>query len=216
MKISKNKFLQWIDLNPNNPCLPPNKLWSDWDKMVNNVFEIQRQPEFFAQCAYESNHFKRLDENLNYTTVDRIRAVFGRNPEIRNKTNAEVEMLLHNPKALAAVVYHDHPHLGNDSGGAKDLYKKGWKTWDFRGQGFIQLTGYNNWKSFKEDTKIDCFKDKKYFQKHPWAASGYYWVLHDLDYALDMKEMTKIINGGYNGLQARIDILKTVYSIMKT
>ena len=211
MKITQTQFLHWMTIYHRNPVEKDIVLWEDWDKLVKNVFGIKRQPEFFAQCAYESAYFRRLEEDMNYTTASRIKAVFGdRVGDLKS-----CETLVKNPKLLAKKVYYHHRDLGNDSEGAESLYKKGWEVWDFRGQGFIQLTGYTNWKRFKDETSIDCFKDKKYFQKHPWAASAFYWVDKELDYALDMREMTRMINGGYNGLNDRQNIMQKMLSIMR-
>ena len=207
MRISWTQFKRILSMmNVENTT----QHWTYWRKAVDTILSIQKQPEFLAQCAYESNFFSSLDENLNYKTSKRILAVFGKRipPQL-------ADGLTNNPIALAEAAYKNHPHLGNNTQQARKLYKEGWKVYDFRGQGYIQLTGFYNWRQFMADTKINCFRDKEYFMKHPWLASAYYWKKHDLDYAVDMTEMTKKINGGTYGLKHRVKILKDILLIMK-
>ena len=208
MHITKKQFNAFFD-RIGKGKIPS---WRAWDRAVNLILPVKRQPEFLAQCAYESCYFISVDENLKYTTTKRILAVFGK--RIRDKEQAK--KLLRNPEGLAEAAYRNHPHLGNNSKGAIELYKKGWKVWDFRGQGYIQITGYNNWQTFHEDTGIDCFKNKSYFMQHPWLSSAYFWKKYDIDYLPTMEDMTKKINGGINGLKERFKIYKDILKAMKT
>ena len=181
------------------------KHWHQWDLVINNIFTlgIQRQPEFFIQCAYESGYFKRVCENLNYSTADRILKVFGKK---RIGSLKKAKALVKKPEDLSVAVYGSR--LGNDSVGARRLYKQGWSVFDFRGTGYIQLTGYKNWSDFKTQTGVNCFQDREYFIKNPWEASGFYWVRHKLDYLPGVREQTRAINGGYNGLKTREKLFK--------
>ena len=87
---------------------------------------------FVAQCRVESADFTRLEENLHYSTPERIRAVFpSRVPSL-----ADAARLVRNPKALANRVYHSR--LGNGPEGSGDGYA-------FRGRGIVQLTGRANY-----------------------------------------------------------------------
>ena len=212
MILSKNQFIQWFaDNRKKFTTTKVEGIWEDWDRTL-KIIPVQRQPEFFAQCAHESGNFLYTAESLNYLSPNRIMQIFPR----KVKTYDFALTLVNAPIALANVVYRDHKHLGNNSEGAKELYKKGWLVHDFRGQGYIQLTGYNNWNAFKNDTGIDCFKEKDFFIKRPWMASSYFWFKNYLDYEYDMKSMTKKINGGYNGLDDRIKIFKQLLKIMKS
>lgn len=210
MQITKDQFLAWEGFYAKGTPEEASDLWETFDRAVNNIIPVQRQPEFLAQCAYESAYFRLKDENLRYKTPQRIMKVFK-----RVKTLKQAKRLIKNPKALAKAAYYSHPSLGNNSEGAKALYKVGWIVWDFRGQGWIQLTGYDNWESFKKDTGIDCFQNKTYFMDHPWEASAYFWKKNDLDYCPNMKSMTRKINGGYNGVANREKILRQIYQTMR-
>ena len=187
------------------------KIWDGWNRIVNDILPIEKQPEFLAQCLYESQGLRYTEENLNYTTTERIRKIFGK----RVSHLADVSVLIKNPKLLAKTVYHHHRGLDNDCPEAEALYKKGWSVWDFRGQGYLQLTGFANWREFHYDTGVNCFKDKLYFAKNPWIASAYYWNKHHLDYYADFETITRIVNGGKIGLKDRKAILFDIYERMR-
>ena len=208
MKISKLQFKKFFTFHIKKPVYSVDKLWKMWDKCVNYILPVQKQPEFFAQCCYESNFFTTVKENLNYFTAGRITKVW---PKIKRE---EAEKLTGNPSALAKAVYLHHATLNNDSAEAKKLYAKGWEVLDFAGQGFIQFTGFYNWNKFKKKTKINCFKDKEYFAKYPWLGSAYYWIEADIDYCITFEQMTKKINGGLIGIEKRKRMLSWIYEIM--
>jgi len=89
---------------------------------------------FLAHAVHESAKFKHLQENLFYTTPERILAVF----PSRVKTLEEAEALARNPKALAIQVY--SCRLGNGDVTCDD-------GWNFRGRGLFQLTGRDNYEA---------------------------------------------------------------------
>ena len=98
--------------NVDKPVYPKPKLWEMWDKTVNYILPVQKQPEFFTQCMYESNYFSRVKESMYYTTAKRIAKVF------RRIDLFEAKRLVKNPEALAKAAYFNHPHLGNNLPGA--------------------------------------------------------------------------------------------------
>jgi len=87
---------------------------------------------FLAQCRVESADFTRLEENLFYTTPERIRQVF----PSRVASMADAARLVRNPKALANCVYAGKIGNGNEASG--DGFR-------FRGRGIKQLTGRANY-----------------------------------------------------------------------
>ena len=210
MKITQNQFNKWFKIR-GVQVTDRNILWDSWNLAINEIFQegVQRQPEFFIQCAYESNYFQTVSENLRYSTPERILQVFGKRVGSLHKA----KQLAGKPELLAEAVY--GRRMGNDSAGAKRLYEKGWKVFDFRGQGYIQLTGFDNWRSFKEQTGINCFTDREYFMKNPWHGAGFYWVLHKLDYVPGVKEHTRVINGAHTGLKVREKLFAELLTIMR-
>lgn len=98
-------------------------------------FEITtraRVAAFLAQVHHESAGFTRTEENLYYTTPERIRAMW----PVRVPTLLEASKLIRNPQGLANVVYANRLGNGDASTG------EGWK---YRGRGLIQLTGRANY-----------------------------------------------------------------------
>ena len=99
---------------------------------ANGINTRARLAAFIAQASHESAGFTRLEENLFYTTPERIRAVF----PTRVPSLADAAKLARNPQALANRVYSER--LGNGDEASGD----GWR---FRGRGLFQLTGRQNY-----------------------------------------------------------------------
>lgn len=91
-----------------------------------------RVAAFLAQLHHESQAFTRTEENLYYTTPERIRAMW----PTRVPTLLDASKLCRNPQALANVVYANR--LGNGD-------KATGEGWRFRGRGLVQLTGRSNY-----------------------------------------------------------------------
>ena len=96
------------------------------------IESVPRMAAFIAQAAHESSAFTRLEENLFYTTPERIRAVFPSSiPSL-----AEAARFVRNPKALANRVYAGKNGNSNEASG--DGFR-------YRGRGLFQLTGLSNY-----------------------------------------------------------------------
>ncbi|MBD2621060.1 hypothetical protein H6G48_04900 [Microcystis flos-aquae FACHB-1344] len=96
--------------------------------------------------------------------------------------------------------YEGRRDLGNTSPGDGRKYK---------GAGVIQLTGRHNYQKF-----ADFIKDQKVMQGHsyvaqvyPFTSAGFWWKNNNMNALCDrggtVKEVTKRVNGGYNGLSDR-------------
>lgn len=99
---------------------------------LHDISTEQRRAAFLAHCILESARFTRLEENLFYTTPERIRAVW----PSRFRTIDEARPFARNPKALANRAYADRNGNGNEASG------DGWR---YRGRGLFQLTGRANY-----------------------------------------------------------------------
>lgn len=105
-----------------------------------------RVAAFLAQLFVESQGFTRTEENLYYTTPERIRAMW----PTRVPTLLEASKLCRNPQALANVVYANRLGNGDASSG------EGWR---FRGRGLIQLTGRSNYHVASDALGMDYVRD---------------------------------------------------------
>jgi putative chitinase len=78
----------------------------------------------------------------------------------------------------------------------------------FKGRGLIQITGRNNYNSIKISLGIDCISKPELLEQLPYAvmSAGWYWSSRHLNIfadADDVIKVTKLINGGTNGLEDR-------------
>jgi len=93
--------------------------------------------------------------------------------------------------------------LGNTSAGDGRRYK---------GRGLAQITGKSNYSYISEDLGIDFVSNPDLLATPQYAAlgAGWFWNRHNLNALADIDELemiTKIVNGGYNGLNSRKDYL---------
>jgi len=90
-----------------------------------------RLAHFLSQCAHESGKFKVAEENLNYS-ADGLKKIF-----TKYFPGNLAESYARQPEKIASRVY------GARMGNGDETTKEGYK---FRGRGYIQLTGKDNYK----------------------------------------------------------------------
>ena len=168
---------------------------------INELFEKYEinTPEriacFFAQCSHESGSFKAKVENLNYS-ADALNKVFGK----YFGTKRDATKYARNPEKIANVVYANR--MGNGDEASGDGFK-------FRGRGFIQLTGKQNYTKFSNSIGKSIDETITYLETDEGAIESalFYWKLANCNKHCDsgdQKSLCKSINGGYNGLEDRI------------
>ncbi len=118
------------------------------------------QANILAQVESESN-FRPRSENLNYSTPEAIQKTFGKN---RIPTLEFAKTLVNNPEALANHVYAKTD--GNSQPG------DGWK---YRGRGFLQHTGKNQYEAIKKYTGIDVVTNPDLLNDPVVAAKAIPW-----------------------------------------
>lgn len=147
----------------------------------------QRQAAFLAQCMAESGKFTRLEENLRYTTPERIRAVFPR----RVESLAEAAPLVRNPQALANRVYAGRNGNGDEASG------DGWR---YRGRGLFQLTGRANYARASAALAVDYVSAPELVSEPSDACltAAWYWQSNGCNEMVDAGRFdatTRAING---------------------
>jgi putative chitinase len=174
---------------------------SDWFLALNEIlpdYEIdtpQRVACFLGQTAHESGGYRALRENLNYK-AEGLNKLFKK----YFPTVESAQPFAHNQEAIANKIYADRMGNGPESSG---------DGFAFRGRGLIQLTGRSNYTWFADsigETVEDIPAFLETFEGSVQSAC-WFWETNKLNAladAMDVKKMTKVINGGYIGLDERI------------
>lgn len=187
--------------------IPENlKLFFDKTAEEFQITSRLRRAHFLAQVAHESGNFKHIEENLNYSATG-LMATFSKYfPDMSGALTYQ-----RHPSAIASRVYANR--MGNGDESSRD----GWK---YRGRGYIQLTGKNNYRKFSEYSKIDVVTNPDLLATPELAmrSAGWFWKTNGLNEIADqgtqdeiVKRITKIINGSYNGLEDRLNKFAEYY-----
>jgi putative chitinase len=151
---------------------------------------------FLSQCDHESGHFSVTHENLNY-----------RESALRDKLskyfNAEQAVeYRHKPDRIANRIY------ANRMGNSDEASGDGWK---YRGRGYIQLTGRDNYASFGRYAGLGLLDNPQLVStRYPLESAAWFFTMNSLWKICDeghdfetIKKLTKRINGGLNGIDDR-------------
>jgi putative chitinase len=161
-----------------------------------NVNTPIRLAHFFAQIEHESG-LKPISENLNYS-AERLLVVF---PKYFKKEQSLA--YARQQSRIANRVYANRMGNGNEASG------DGWK---YRGRGFIQITGKNNYLMLSKDARIDCFNNPDLLLQEDYAmiSALWFWNKNKLNSYADTGDiigLTRRINGGLNGIEHRKELL---------
>lgn len=172
-----------------------------------NINNPLRLSHFLAQCSHESNEFKVTQENLNYS-AKRLLQIF---PKYFDEQSAlEYER---NPVSIASRVYADR--MGN---GPEDSQEG----WEYRGRGYIQLTGKDNYRSFGQIVPEDIINNPDLMAtKYPLLSAAWFWHSRKLNEIADQGDneniiatITKKVNGGMNGIAERTEYFNRYYKVL--
>lgn len=166
-----------------------------------------RLAHFLAQAGHESGGFKAVNENLNYGAKGLL-SIFPK------YFNAETAALYERkPEKIANIVYASR--MGNGDKATGD----GWK---FRGRGYIQLTGRDNYTAFSKAINEDLTMNPDLVAtKYPLLSAAWFFHKNGLHKLADngaddsvVTQITKRVNGGTIGLPDRIKHFKEYYSLL--
>jgi putative chitinase len=157
-----------------------------------------RLAHFLAQCGHESGGFRATQENLNYSAKG-LNGIFKK----YFPTEAAAASYARNPQKIANKVYANRMDNGSEASG--DGYK-------FRGRGYIQLTGKNNYKAFSDFIGEDCVANPDLVAtKYPLTSAAFFfhtnklWDVCDKGHSHDVVvAVTKRVNGGTIGIEDRV------------
>lgn len=179
-------------------CLPA--IADKWIDALNKAmprFEINtpaRIAAFLAQIGVESAYLSRTVENLNYNSAGLL-SNFN-----RHFTEADALSYQHQPERIANRAYASRFGNGDEASG------DGWK---FRGRGPIQITFHDNYLMCGTGIGLDLITNPDLLLDidNGAASAAWYWKSRGCNELADlglMRNITKEINGGYNGFDRRL------------
>jgi len=168
-----------------------------------------RLAHFLSQCAHESGNFKAVTENLNYGSKG-LMSIFGK----YFKDDATALAYERKPEKIANRIYSSRMGNGDEASG------DGWK---FRGRGYIQLTGKDNYTQFDKSVEDDILANPDLVAtKYPLMSAAFFFERNNLwkicDGGADKEDviaLTKRINGGTHGLEDRLTKFALFNSLLK-
>jgi putative chitinase len=167
-----------------------------------------RLAHFLAQCGHESGGFKATQENLNYSAKG-LAGIFKK----YFPTEAAAAPYARNPQKIASKVY------GGRMGNGPESTGEGYK---FRGRGYIQLTGKENYTAFGKSIGEDILSNPDVVaSKYALLSAAWFFSKNGLHKMADggatdavVTSITKRVNGGTIGLPDRIKHFKEYYHLL--
>jgi len=161
---------------------------------------------FLAQCGHESAGFKAVSENLNYSAKGLL-GIFKK----YFPTQQLAEAYQRKPEKIANRVYASRMGNGDEASG------EGFK---FRGRGYIQLTGKQNYTAFGKAIGVDIAANPDLVAtKYPLLSAAWFFSKNCLAKCKDASDtsvlaVTKCVNGGTIGLADRQKHFKEYYHLL--
>lgn len=179
---------------------------------IMDKFEINtplRMSHFLSQASHESAGFKAVNENLNYGAKGLL-GIFKK----YFPTEAKAKEYERKPEKIANLVYGGR--MGNGPEASGDGYK-------FRGRGYLQLTGKDNYAAFSKAIEEDCVANPDLVStKYPLASAAWFFHKNNLFTICDqgatddvVTRVSKRVNGGTIGLSERIKHFKEYYNLLQ-
>jgi putative chitinase len=167
-----------------------------------------RLAHFLAQCGHESGGFRATQENLNYSAKG-LAGIFRK----YFPTEAAAAPYARQPQKIASKVY------GNRMGNGPESSGEGYK---FRGRGYIQLTGKENYTAFGKSIGEDIVSNPDVVaSKYALLSAAWFFSKNGLHRMADegasdlvVTKITKRVNGGTIGLPDRIKHFKEYYHLL--
>jgi putative chitinase len=172
-----------------------------------NITNVLRLAHFLAQCAHESGNWTAVSENLGYSAAQLPKMW----SSYFNASNAA--QYAYKPEMIANRAYGGRMGNGPESSG------DGWK---FRGRGYIQLTGKQNYTLFDKFVDDDILSFPELVaQKYPLMSAAFFFNVNNLWTICDkgagddvVTSVTKRVNGGTHGLEDRLSKFKKYYALL--
>jgi len=184
---------------------------SVWDKLPSIIQKYdldnrEKLAHFLGQCKVESN-FTSVKENMNYSAGRLMKGFPKYFPNLELARKYEFQ-----PEKIANRVYSNR--MGNGDPSTGNAQK-------FIGRGYLQLTGYSNYKAFSEHIGEDCITNPDLVSsKYPLESAGWYFKTRvgekgnlPLNSA-GVKSVTAIVKGSEKGYKPRLKVTQIFGSII--
>lgn len=128
------------------------------------ITTIPELAAFLANCKHETGNFRKLEENLSYSTDSVIRKTFG-----KYFKGVDTAPYIKNPPRLGSRVY------ANRNGNGNEASKEGYT---YRGRGYLQITGKSNYAAVERACGINCVRSPDDLAKSIESAalsSAWWW-----------------------------------------
>jgi putative chitinase len=166
-----------------------------------------RLAHFLAQCSHESGGFRTVYENLNYSE-DGLNNTFS-----KYFPGNLAASYARQPIKIGSRVYANR--MGNGDEASQEGYK-------YRGHGYIQLTGKDNFAAFQKSVDDDLIANPDLVAtKYPLLSAAWFWNSRALNAIADqgastdvVTQITRKVNGGTNGLSDRIAQFNKFYGLL--
>lgn len=152
--ITADKLLKFA---PNIKDAPAHATALEAARVESSVDNARRLCAFLGQISVETGGFTLMEENMNYRNPERLDALFSR---VKGTADARA-LIAKGPQAIANRVYGGR--LGNGDEASGD----GWR---YRGSGYKQLTGRNNYREMGKLIGLDLENHPDWVRVNPTAA----------------------------------------------
>lgn len=159
--------------------------------------------DFLAQILHESGMLEKVEENLNYSSAERIKQVFGSR---RFPTVESALPYVRQPEKLANYVYKTTAGNKYDGDG-----------WRFRGRSPLQITGRDNYRITGDKIRVELtlYPEKLAEPYYGLKAAREWWEGNIPDIMIDnIEQVSRRVNGGTNGLDHRKKLYETCSAVM--
>ncbi len=173
-----------------------------------NINTPLRLAHFLAQCGHESGGFRATQENLNYSAKGLLGIFKKYFPSV-----ALAQQYERKPELIASRVYASR--MGNGNEASREGYK-------FRGRGYIQLTGKENYTAFGKAIGEDLtINPDKVASQYALLSAAWFFSKNGLNKIADegssdtvVTKITKRVNGGTIGLADRQKHFREYYHLL--
>jgi putative chitinase len=197
----------------------PLKVWLELPKVCTDfsITTVNRLAHLLGQAKHESGNFKSVYENLNYSAqglANTWPTRYAVDPKAKTKVpNDLAKKLERKPEAIANNCYSNRMGNGNEASG---------EGWLYRGRGYLQTTGKDNYKVFGNHIKIDLVKNPDFVATEYALSSAAFFFLNKklwstCDKGIDgatIELVTRSVNGALHGYKERLEYTQEYHKIL--